>query len=90
MIEFAKRPDSPDEIIVATEAGHVFTLRDAVPGKIFYPVTSKATCEFMKATKLEDLYNAVNSSDWNKHEVRLDSAVIRDARPAMDRMRANA
>ena len=90
MIEFSKRPDTPDEIIVATEAGHVFTLRDQVPDKTFYPVTSQATCEFMKATKLEDLYNAVNNPDWNKYEVRLSSEIIRDARPAMDRMRANA
>lgn len=89
MIEFAKRPDTPDEIIVATEAGHVFTLRDAVPGKIFYPVTSKATCEFMKATKLEDLYNAINGPDWNRYEIRLDPTIIRDARPAIERMRAN-
>ncbi|MDP3696671.1 MAG: quinolinate synthase NadA [Candidatus Taylorbacteria bacterium] len=90
MIEYAKRPDTPDEIIVATEAGHVFTLRDQVPSKTFYPVTSMATCEFMKATKLLDLYNAVNNPDWSKYEVQLSSEIIRDARPAMDRMRANA
>lgn len=90
MIEYAKRPDTPDEIIVATEAGHVFTLRDKIPYKTFYPVTSQATCEFMKATKLIDLYNAVNSPDWNKFEIRLSSELIRDARPAIDRMRANA
>ncbi len=86
MIEFAKRPDTPKEIIVATEVGHVFTLRDEVPDKTFYPVTSKATCEFMKATKLLDLYNAVNSHDWGKYEIRLSSATIRDARIPIERM----
>lgn len=90
MIEYAKRPDTPHEIIVATEAGHVFTLRDLVPNKIFYPVTSNATCEFMKATKLEDLYNAIKNPDWSNYEIKLSSETIRDARPAIDRMRANA
>lgn len=88
MIEFAKRPDTPKEIIVATESGHVFTLRDLVPNKTFYPVTSQATCEFMKATKLADLYNAINDADWSKYEVTLSSEIIKDARPAMERMLA--
>ena len=90
MIEYAKRPDTLDELIIATEAGHIFTLRDQVPDKIFYPVTSNATCEFMKATRLEDLYNAIRDSDWSKYEIKLPSAIMRDARPAIDRMRANA
>lgn len=90
MIEYAKRLDTPDEIIVATETGHVFTLRDQVSYKTFYPVTSQATCEFMKATKLLDLYEAVKNPDCDKYEIKLSAEIIRDARPAMDRMRANA
>ena len=90
MVEYAKKPDTPNEIIVATEAGHVFTLRDLIPHKTFYPVTSQATCEFMKATKLLDLYNAINNPDWNQYEIRMSSEIIRDTRPAIDRMRANA
>lgn len=90
MIEFAKRPDTPPEIIVATETGHVFTLREQVPNKIFHPVSSQATCEFMKATQLEDLYNVICHSDWQDHEVCLPATIIREAQVAIDRMLANA
>lgn len=91
MIEYAKRPDTPNEIIIATEAGHVFTLRDQVPNKTFHPVSSQATCEFMKAIRLEkDLYNTISSPDWSKYEIQLSPAIIKDARMAINRMLANA
>jgi len=86
MIEYAKRPDTSDEIIIATEAGHVFTLRDQVPDKTFYPVTPQATCEFMKATRLEDLYDAVSNFNWSSYEVRLPSTLIKEARIPIERM----
>lgn len=88
MIDFAKRPDVPNEIVVATEAGHVFTLRRNVPDKTFYPITAKAMCEFMKATTLEDLHRAILDSDQSRYEVTFSSDIITRARAAIDRMLA--
>ena len=86
MIDYAHRPDTPDEIIIATETGHVFTLRDKVPTKTFYPVSHNAICEFMKATTLEDLWNAVNDPDWSNYEINLSPDTIKAAKTAIDRM----
>lgn len=89
MIEYAKRPDTPNEIIVATEAHHVFTLRDQVPHKTFHPVSYNATCEFMNATELQHLWKAVSSPDWSRYEIRLPSMALENAKTAIDRMLLN-
>lgn len=88
MIEYAQQPNTPNEIIVATEAHHVFTLRDRVPHKTFRPVSYKATCEFMSATKLEDLWGTISDSDWNKYEVQIPLATVEKARKPIERMLA--
>lgn len=90
MIEYANRPNTSSEFIIATEAGHVFTLRHQIPHKTFHPVSYNATCEFMKATTLEDIWNAMNDSDLSKYEISLSPTIISGARVAIDRMLANA
>lgn len=57
MIDIAKSSDAK-EFIVATEAGHLCTLREQVPNKIFYPV-NPTHCKFMKGNNLDKLLHSL-------------------------------
>lgn len=86
MIWHAVKPGTANEFIVATESGMIYTLRKSVPEKQFHPVTQNASCEFMKATTLENLLESMNASREERHEVTLDEAVRQRAWQAIDRM----
>ncbi len=49
---------SSKEFIVATEAGHLYTLREQVPGKTFYPV-NPTHCKFMKGNSFDKLLRSL-------------------------------
>ena len=86
MIWHAAKSGTANEFIVATESGMIFTLRKNVSEKRFYPVAENASCEFMKATTLENLLESMNVPDDERHEVILDEAVRKSAWQAIDRM----
>ena len=86
MIEHAKRPETGKKFIVATETGHLYTLRKSVPGKQFIPVTEQAVCEFMKLTTLKDLLCSLQDSDQAKYEVLVPKEIRENAAVAVERM----
>ena len=86
MIWHAKKLESGNEFIVATESGMIYTLRKNVPNKKFYPVTQNAVCEFMKATTLENLLESMKADDESRHEVVLAESTRLKAWNAIDRM----
>lgn len=89
MIWHSAKAGTADEFIVATESGMIYTLRKGVPAKRFHPVTENASCEFMKATTLENLLESMTSSDEEKYEVTLDEEVRKSAFEAIERMLKN-
>ena len=54
MIGHAKR-SSAKRILVATEKGMIYRLRQEVPDKEFLPVSMQAECRYMKANTFEKL-----------------------------------
>ena len=86
MIQFSKEPEASHTILIATEIGHVYTVRDAVPDKIILPVAPEASCEFMKATTMKSLYDALMSEDPSAYEVTLPPELITKAWKPIERM----
>jgi quinolinate synthase len=71
------------EFIVATEAGMVYRLRREIPGKVFWPVSYQAVCEYMKMNTLDKLRESL---EHDRVEIRIDPAIREGARAAIDRM----
>lgn len=89
MIEFARRPEASKTILIATEIGHVYTVRQAVPEKTVIPVAPEACCEFMKATTLQGLHHAVTCGvDHKIYEVTLPKELAAKAFKPIQRMLA--
>ncbi|MBI5732412.1 quinolinate synthase NadA [Candidatus Jorgensenbacteria bacterium] len=86
MIDYAKRSDTARQFIVATETGHVYTLRKNVPDKQFMPVTPAATCEFMKSTTLDKLFKSMEENNSASYEVNVSEDIRKRALGAIERM----
>ncbi len=71
------------EIIVCTEVGVLYRLRNENPGKTFYPATEQATCPNMKKTTLEKV---LWSLDRMQHEVKVPDDIREKALGAVNRM----
>ena len=63
----------------------IYRLEKEVPGKKFYPVTSKTLCPNMKKTTLEKV---LWSLEELQTEIVLDKTLIELARKPLDRMLA--
>lgn len=84
MVKFAKETDAK-EIIVATEAGLIYRLKQDNPTKEFYPASERAVCPNMKRTTQEKVLWALEEL---KQEVKVPEEVRLRAKKAIDRMLA--
>lgn len=82
MVKFAKETDA-GEIIVATEVGLIYRLKQDNPGKEFYPASERAVCPNMKRTTQEKVLWALEEL---KEEVRVPDEIRRRAKKSIDRM----
>ena len=82
MAKFAKDTDAK-EIIVATEVGLIYRLKQDNPTKEFYPASERAVCPNMKRTTQEKILWALEDL---KPEVRVSQEIRLRARRAIDRM----
>lgn len=89
LLEYVQRSSS-DTFIVATEAGILFKMREAVPHKRIIPAPAMESnscacseCPYMKMNTLEKLYNALR---YELPEIELDQDIIMGARRALDNM----
>jgi len=74
---------SAGEFIIGTEVGILHKLRKENPGKRFFPAYGGATCNAMKLTTLERLYQSLRDE---QHVVTVQSDVAEKARLALERM----
>mgnify|MGYP001570543588 CR=1 FL=1 len=84
MCRFAKETEAK-EIIVGTEVGLIYRLKQDNPTKEFYPATERAVCPNMKRTTQEKILWALEEL---KEEVRVSDDIRLRARKAIDRMLA--
>ncbi len=84
MCQFAKETEAK-EIIVGTEVGLIYRLKQDNPTKEFYPATERAVCPNMKRTTQEKILWALEEL---KEEVRVSDDIRLRARKAIDRMLA--
>jgi len=80
MIDYAKNSKA-SEFIVATEEGMCARLERELPGKKFYALGG--VCKQMKKISLYDVYLALKMRQF---EIKLDEAVRKRAKKALDRM----
>jgi len=71
------------EFIVGTEAGLVYPLQKANPGKAFYPAAEQMLCPDMKKITLADVFNSL---DRLEGEVKVPEEIRRPALTAVQRM----
>ncbi len=86
MCKFAKET-SAKEIIVGTEVGIIYRLKEDNPDKEFYPASERAVCPNMKRTTAEKVLWALEEL---KEEVKVSDDIRRRAKTAIDRMLAIA
>ncbi|HVM95685.1 MAG TPA: quinolinate synthase [Candidatus Acidoferrales bacterium] len=101
MVDHAQR--SPQQkFIVATESGMVYRLRKECPQKTFLPVSSEATCSYMKANTLEKLLVSLRSDSLeitlcddccdpkrpyeDEHVIHIPRSTAEKARTGIERM----
>jgi quinolinate synthase len=82
MCKFAKEADAK-EMIVGTEVGLIYRLKQDNSTKEFYPASERAVCPNMKRTTQEKILWALEEL---KEEVRVSDEIRRRARLAIDRM----
>ncbi len=82
MCKFAKETDAK-EIIVGTEVGLIYRLKQDNPSKEFYPAAERAVCPNMKRTTQEKVLWALEEL---KEEVKVSDEIRRRAKKAIDRM----
>jgi len=82
MCKFAKETESK-EIIVGTEVGIIYRLKQDNPTKEFYPASEAAVCPNMKRVTQEKVFWALENLE---EEVRVSDYIRRRARKAIDRM----
>jgi len=77
------RESSAREFLVGTEEGMLYRLKKENPGKNFYSAGTAKFCRGMKATRLEDLYQALLKEQY---EIILPEEIMNRARMALERM----
>jgi quinolinate synthase len=77
------RQSSAKEFVVATETGILHRLRRLNPDKVFYPVSERAVCKFMKMITLEKVLRSLREEVF---EVRVPPSIADRARLALQRM----
>ncbi|MFC1674919.1 quinolinate synthase NadA [Candidatus Omnitrophota bacterium] len=82
MCKFAKETEAK-EMIIGTEVGLVYRLKEDNPTKEFYPASERAVCPNMKLITQEKI---LMSLEGLKEEVRVPDAIRRRARRAIDKM----
>lgn len=82
MCQFAKETNAK-EIIVGTEVGLIYRLKNDNPAKEFYPASERAVCPNMKRTTQEKILWALEEL---KEEVRVPDDIRLKAKKAIDRM----
>lgn len=82
MCQFAKETEAK-EMIIGTEAGLIYRLKQDNPNKEFYPASEAAVCPNMKRTTQEKIVWALEEL---KEEVRVSDNIRQQARKAIDRM----
>ena len=82
MVQFVR--ESPArEFLVGTEEGLISRLRRENPGKVFYSAGSAKTCQSMKATGLEDVYEALLREQY---AIEIPGEIMDRARTSLERM----
>ncbi len=82
--ELERRPDHAGaEVIVATETGMLYPLRQAAPDVDFIAANEAATCRFMKMITLPKLRDALRDG---VHEVKVPAEIADRARIPIERM----
>jgi quinolinate synthase len=91
LLEYVQKATA-STFIVATEAGILFKMKEAVPHKKIIPAPALESntcacseCPYMKMNTLEKLYNALH---YELPEIKLDEEVMVGARRALDNMLA--
>jgi quinolinate synthase len=91
LLEYVQKA-SASTFIVATEAGILFKMKEAVPHKKIIPAPALESntcacseCPYMKMNTLEKLYNALH---YELPEIKLDEDIMVGARRALDNMLA--
>lgn len=84
MIKFARECPN-DEIIVGTEIGIGYRLRNENPGKNFFFPSKEQICPNMKVTILEDVLMALKEE---KHRITVPEEISRKANSALEKMMA--
>jgi quinolinate synthase len=91
LLEYVQKA-SASTFIVATEAGILFKMKEAVPHKKIIPAPALESntcacseCPYMKMNTLEKLYNALH---YELPEIKLDEEIMVGARMALDNMLA--
>jgi len=84
MLRFAQERKGGDgAVIVATETGMLYPLREAAPDVDFIAANERASCKYMKMITLPKLRDALRSDQF---EVKVDPAVAERARVPIERM----
>jgi quinolinate synthase len=71
------------EFIIGTEIGILNRLKKENPGKLFYPVSERATCPNMKLTTLEKVFWSLEGM---QDEVTVPDHIMDQARKSLQRM----
>jgi quinolinate synthase len=82
MLEEAKTT-AASSVLVATEVGMLYQLRNANPKVSFEPVNSKASCKYMKMTTRDVLMRCLREGTY---EVLVEEDIINKARSAVEAM----
>lgn len=82
MLKFVQN-SSEKCFIVATELGIIHTLKKENPEKQFIAVSNKIICPNMKKISLESVLFALQD---NKHVIKVDDEIRKNAKAALDRM----
>lgn len=82
MCKFVKETDAK-EMIIGTEVGLIYRLKEDNPGKEFYPASEAAVCPNMKRVTKEKI---LWSLEELKQEVRVSDRIRLRAKKAIDRM----
>lgn len=89
MIAKVEKHREAKTFIIATEAGMIHQLKKRFPDKEFIIadgcIGCRLNCPYMKATTLDDVYNALLHE---RFEIKLSPSVIEGARQALERMLA--
>lgn len=82
MCKFAKKTRAKD-IIVGTEVGIIYRLKNENPDKEFYPASERAVCPNMKRISQEKILRALEEL---REEVYVSETIRRQARKSIDNM----